>query len=321
MLTLDIMKAQLGMIAANMKADISAGFLGHAERWFRDEVGADLFTWLKTLNGTEAESKELLRLAHSCLAWYAYSLAFPHLKYKVTDLGILKNNPEKSIAVTKWEYIDSRDANLSMLDLSLEYFWKEVELVKPAAFTGSSAYAKRNRCFVRSAAELGDLLPIAGRNYRFFQKLIPHIEYVEDEHLRKAMTAGVFDELKQKWQQPNASLSYQEERLISLVRRAVAYFSVLEAWSYLPLTIHETGISETRSKDGTMEEVAPDSNLRGALKQQLYTDAQKRLSGVIEFLDENATGSVFSSYYLKYLAGGDSRYEADDFTDKPHVIL
>ena len=322
MLTPEIMKAQLGVLQASMKAESMQGFYDHAERWFRDEVGPELFSYLKTITSAQPESQELLRLAQSCMAWYAYTLAFPHQKFRVGELGMMKASPQNAIAVTKWEYVDSRDANLSMLDLSLEYFWRELETLKPDAWTNSDAYQIRNRHFLRSAAELGQLLPIAGRNYRFFQKLITHIEDVEDDLIRGELTNSVYADLKAKWQDPMAQLTADEQQLISLIRKALAYLSVFEAWPYLPLALDELGISEKRSKDGTSEAVSPDVNLRGSMRHQLYVDGQKRLAKIRTFLDETATPDIFPGYYQKYLApGATNDFQFDDFTDKPHVIL
>lgn len=321
MLTQDILRAQLGTLQAAMEGDTVQPFCDHAERWFRDEVGAPLFTYLSGLTAETTDGRELLRLAHSCLAWYAYTLAFPHHKFRVGELGMMKASPQNAIAVTKWEYVDSRDANLSMLDLSLEYFFRELESQQPAAWTGSEAYKRRNKHFVRSAAELGQLLPIAGRNYRFFQKLINHIEDVEDDVIRDTLTPGVYADLKTKWQNPLAVFTANEEQLIGLARRAVAYLAIYEAYPYLPLSITEDGISEKRSKDGTSEGVAPDSNLRGQMRQQLLRDGEKRLAKLRTFLDETATAQIFPDYYLKYTAPGAITQGPDDFTDKPHVIL
>lgn len=303
-----------------MKIEQIQGFCSHAERWFKDEIGSELFAYLQTINATTPEGKELLRLTHSCLAWYAYTLAFPHQKFRVGDLGMMKSSPANVVAVTKWEYVDTRDANLSMLDLSLEYFWRELEIQKPAAWTGSAAYKLRNKYFLRSADELGQLLPIAGRNYRFFQKLITHIEDVENELIRPTITPGVFADLKTKWQNPLAQFSLDEEMLISQIRKALAYLAVFAAWPYLPLDINEDGISEKRSKSGVNEGVAPDPNLRERLQQQLSLDGEKKLASVRTFLDVTATPSLFPAYYQKYLAAG-TEPEPDDFTDKPHVIL
>ncbi|UHG90100.1 DUF6712 family protein [Spirosoma oryzicola] len=320
MLNQEILKAQLGSLQASMKFEQIQGFCLHAERWFRDEIGPELFAYLKTLNAATVDNRELLRLTHSCLAWYAYTLAFPHQKFRVGDLGMMKNSAQNTVAVTKWEYVDTRDANLSMLDLSLEYFWRELEIQKPEAWTASAAFKLRNKYFLRSAAELGQLLPIAGRNYRFFQKLITHIEDVENEQIRPALTPAVFADLKSKWQNPQATLSFDEEMLISLIRKALAYLAVYQAWPYLPLDINEDGISEKRSKSGINEGVAPDGNLRERMQQQLNLDGEKKLANVRSYLDETATPILFASYYQKYLTPG-TEYEPDDFTDKPHVIL
>lgn len=295
-------------------------FMHHAERWLADEVGPDLWTYLTGLAPTDVAYAELRRLTHSCLAWQCYSLAFPHQKFRVSDLGMMKASPQNAIAVTKWEYADSKDANLSMLDLSLEYFWRELETRRPEAWTGSTTYLARQTHLVRSAGEYGTLLPIAGRNYRFFQKLLPWIADAEQEVIRPTLTKTVYADLMQKWAAPLPVLSFEEDQLLSLCRRTVAYIATFEAFPYLPLSLNETGISEKRDKAGLLEDVAPDANLRGGLRQQLYRDGQKRLAQVRTFLDENATPAMFGGYYQANLLPS-AQVPADDFTDKPHVIL
>ncbi|WP_375445757.1 DUF6712 family protein [uncultured Fibrella sp.] len=320
MLTQDILKAQLGTLQSSMSEVTVKPFMQHAERWFADEVGTDLWTYLKALPPTDAAQAELLRLTQSCLAWQCYSLAFPHQKFRVGDLGMMKASPQNAIAVTKWEYADSRDANLSMLDLSLEYFWRELEIQRPAAWTASSAYQERQRHLIRSAAEFGSLLPIAGRNYRFFQKLLPHLADVENDIIRVTLTTQVYKDLMQKWLAPEPAFSFEEEMLLTHCRKALAYLGTYEAWPYLPLSLNETGISERRDKSGMLEEVAADGNLRQSMRQQLYNDGQKRLAQVRSFLDETATSTLFSSYYQQNLVAG-AVIPDDDFTNKPHVIL
>ncbi|MEZ0484314.1 DUF6712 family protein [Fibrella aquatica] len=320
MLTQDILKAQLGGLQASMKPETMLPFMQHAERWFADEIGADLWTYLKALPADDLEQAELLRLTHSCLAWQCYSLAFPHQKFRVGDLGMMKASPQNSIAVTKWEYADSRDANLSMLDLSLEYFWRELELRRPTAWTASSAYQERQRHLIRSASEFGTLLPVAGRNYRFFQKLLPHLADVENDIIRVTLTTQVYKDLMTKWQTASPTFSFEEEMLLTHCRKALVYLATYEAWPYLPLSLNETGISERRDKSGMLEEVAADGNLRQGMRQQLHNDGQKRLSQVRAFLDETASPTLFSTYYQQNKIAG-AQAPADDFTDKPHVIL
>ncbi|GAB3802942.1 hypothetical protein GCM10028819_32020 [Spirosoma humi] len=321
MLTEEILKAQLGTIQTDISFETVAPFAHHAERWFRDEVGIDLYNFLKSDDAQKPEMQELLWLAQSCMSWQCFVLAFPHMKFRISDLGIMKGSPQATIAVTKWEYVDSRDANLSMLDWALEYFWRELEAVRPAAWLDSDGYKIRRRHFVRSADELGSLLPLAGRNYRFFQKMLVHIEDVEDELICGALTRQVYQALKQKWQTPRTQLSFEEELLISLVRKAVAYLAVDRAWPYLPLTFSEIGVTERRQKDGTGgDDVAADEGKRNNLRITLSRDAQIRLDRVITFLDQTASPTTFSTYYQQ-LQASTASIIPDDFTDTPHAIL
>ena len=321
MLTSEILKAQLGSIQANLKFETVAPFAHHAERWFRDEVGGDLYNFLKSNQAQQAENKELLWLAQSCMAWQCFVLAFPHQKFRISDLGMMKGSPQATVAVTKWEYIDSRDANLSMLDWSLEYFWRELEAIRPAAWLDSAGYKTRNRHFVRSADELGSLLPLAGRNYRFFQKMLVHIEDVEDEQISTALTPPLYQALKLKWRTPRAQLSFEEEQLISLVRKAVAYLAVDRAWPYLPLSFSEAGITDKRQKDGTGgDEVATDPGQRNNLRVTISRDAQTRLDRIISFLDLTASPTVFPTYYARQQAAA-AVIVPDDYSDTPHAII
>lgn len=321
MLTEDILKEQLGSIQANLSFETVAPFANHAQRWFRSEVGADLYAFLNTPAASEPANRELLWLSQACMSWQCFILAFPHQKFRITDLGIMKGSPQATIAVTKWEYIDSRDANLSMLDLSLEYFWRELEAVRPAAWLDSAGYKQRNQHFVRSADELGQLLPIAGRNYRFFQKLLAHIEDVEDELIAATLTLPVYQALKQKWRTPRAQFNFEEDALISLVRRAVAYLAVDRAWPYLPLSFSELGIAERRQKDGTGgDDVAADQGQRNNLRQTIAEDAQIRLDRITTFMDVTATSALFPAYFER-LQTQTSQASTDDFTDTAHAIL
>ena len=321
MLTEDILKDQLGTIQAQIGFETVAPFARHAERWFRDEVGVELFNFLASAEGQKPAAKELLWLAQSCMSWQCFVLAFPHLKFRISDLGMMKGSPQATIAVTKWEYIDSRDANLSMLDWSLEYFWRELEAIRPAAWLDSPGYKIRNKHFVRSADELGTLLPLAGRNYRFFQKMLVHIEDVEDELISTALTPVLYQALKLKWRTPRAQLSFEEEQLISLVRKAVAHLAVDRAWPYLPLSFSEAGITEKRQKDGTGgDEVATDQGQRNNLRVTISREAQKKLDRVTSFLDLTASATIFPSYYARLQAAA-AVIIPDDFTDTPHAII
>lgn len=311
-----IFKAQLGGIQASMSWKTVEPFVKMTSRTFRKQIGREFYDELAGAQADE-DMLELADLAKGIIAWQAYDLAFPHLKMKVGDAGLMKSSPQNSVAITKWEYVDSREANMTMVDKLLEDFYELLEELEPELWKGTEAYKNRRRLFVRSATELGRKITIVGRNARFFDVLITYIERAENSYIRPLLTDSVFDELKEKWQNGTV-LSGNEKLLINHIQWAVSYLSLFEAYPYLPLVVDMNGIRETRFKDGTREEEMASSSLKNSQKQALWNDGTKFLKNIESFLNTNATPTLWATYYQKNLL---NEYEADDFTDKSHVIL
>src|SRR4051812_40470060 len=109
----EILKAQLGGIQANMKFTTVLPFVKMAEREFRTIVGPELYDFLNEAAFTAIEDidrvklEELLEITQGCISWAAYDLALPHLKIKVGDLGMVKPSPGQTGPVSKWEYADT----------------------------------------------------------------------------------------------------------------------------------------------------------------------------------------------------------------------
>ena len=319
MITQEILKAQLGGIQASLKFETVKPFVKMAERWFRGEVGSDLFAYLKGLTNPAADSDEaeLLDLAQACMCWYAFSLAFPQLKLRVGDTGLSKTVPQNQVAITKWEYVDTQEANLQMVDLMQENFWALVEQIQPDAWIESTAYADRRRYFIRSASELGSFVSLVGRNSRFFQQLLPYIKRAEDFYIKPLLTPELFTQVKAAWQDTDA-LPGHTATLIEAIQPAVAHLALFEAYPYLPLVVDQTGIRQSRSKDGTREEEFPEAQLRNNQRRQLSQDGQVYLAEVRKLLDTMASTTIFVPYYNFQQT---NQSEPDDFTGKAHVIL
>ncbi|MGF7217473.1 hypothetical protein GGR92_003647 [Spirosoma lacussanchae] len=322
MLTKEILKQQLGGINAKIDFQTVEPFVRFAERWFREQVGQELLDYLASLTapGIGQDEAELIDLAQSCMSWRCYELAFPHLKLRVGDLGIQKLNTTNAVAVAKWEYVDSREANLAMLDLALENFWSAVERIRPAAWTGSAAYKKRQGVWIRSAGELAEHIPTLGRKSRLFDQLLTYIRRAEAVYIKPVLTDAVYKQLKQRWSDPEADLTEPEQELLERIRPALAHLALFEAYPYLPLTLDTTGITERRSKDGTMEEVAPSADSRGTQKRQLYQDGQFYLSELADYLNDTASAHQWAGFYQANQARN-GQPEADDFTHSSLVIL
>ncbi|MBN8820770.1 MULTISPECIES: DUF6712 family protein [unclassified Spirosoma] len=322
MLTKESLKAHIGGLQAALKFETVEPFVVFAERWFRDQVGQELLTYLTGLQNPQAGTPDadLLYLAQSCMSWKAYELAFPHLKLRAGDLGLQKVNSQNTVAVAKWEYVDSREANLAMLDLALENFWQTVEQTRPMAWTTSTAYKKRQRIWIRSASELAQYIPTLGRKSRLFDQLVTYILRAEQVYIKPMLTESVYTDQKAKWSNPAYTLTDAEQTLLETIRPALAHMALYEAYPYLPLTLDTTGITERRSKDGTLEEVAPNSDSKNNQKRQLYLDGQFYLAQLQAFLKETATASQWPGYYQANLAT-DTDSAEPDFTHQSLVIL
>ena len=318
---LQILKAQLGGIQTKLNFDTVLPFVKVAERQFKQEIGTELYAFLNTggfANGSE--EADLLELAQAYVAWTAYDLAFPHLKLRVGDMGLMKSSPANTIAVTKWEYVDTREANLQMADLFAELFWEQLEEIQPEQWKGSNAYELRNQYFVRSASELKLHVSWLGRNSRMFQKLLPYLEDAEENYLRREITDAVMDGMKTKLQDANAALDTKEKALLKRIKKAVSLQAVELAMPYLPLAIDEKGLREVRKKDGTQEEEIAEKTYRNRLLIALRKDARTALTQVLEYLDANATDSYWASYYtLRQSQATDD--DLEDFTDHKSIIL
>lgn len=320
-ITVQTLKSQLGGIQTKLNFETVEPFVKTSLRWFRKMVGVDMLEYLEELReGTPAdEERELLELAQACICWHSYDLAFPHLKVRVGDLGMTKSNPNNTISVTKWEYIDSREANTQMLDLALEDFFTSLEHLRPDAWKDSEAYKNRQSVFIRSASELARYVPAMGRNARFFDQLVTYVERAETLYLRPTITDSVFDGLKDKWKVSGSmTLTIAEATLLNELLPALAHLAVYEAFPYLKLNISLNGVSEQRSKDGLIEQVAPGAGVRDSLRVQLWQDASIYLGRAKNYLDKTATAELFSSYYN---AQKGHTAELTDFTNSSLIIL
>lgn len=309
---LAILKKHIGGIQTKMTFDTVLPFVSIAERNFRRIVGKELFEALPTGN------EELLESAEGCIAWAAYDMALPHLKTRIGDLGMAKVLAEKTVAITKWEYVDTREANMEMVDLFWELFWESLETEKPDEWINSAAYIERNKLFLRSADELGKYVPLVGRNRRFFNELQKFIERCEQLYIADTITLPVFLDLKARYQDKSVTLSTIEKALIEKIRFALGFLTLYEAYPYLPLVVDNEGVRQIRKKDGTREEDIADKPYRQAQRQQLWKDAQVYVGQLKIFMNKHSSTILFPEYYLENLTVDDSD---EDFTDKSHIII
>lgn len=323
MITSANFKEHIGGIQTELDFTTVLPFVNSAAMWFRKEIGNELYTLLAgTPPANSNPDYQMYYLARACVSWRAYELAFPHLKIRVGDVGMMKNSPANTISITKWEYTDTMDSIRKMLDQNLEYFWDEVESRKPTTWTGSLNYQVRQELFINSAAQMDKYVGIVGNNARLFNKLVLHILRAEQHYIKRIATSGVVQALKAKLSDSSPTLTVQEAELVELIRQAIAPLALYEAYPHLSLVVDENGIRQARLKDGTSEQEFPEAGLRNAQRQQLFNDGQLYLANIKSYLNANATASVFPSYYTAYLADGMPAGDLyEDQKDHSQIVL
>lgn len=314
------LKAQLGGIQSKLSWATVKPFMVHAERWFKNQVGKELYEVLDDA-GIDENYKPLQELAQGAICWYGYSMAQPHLHIKSGDAGFAKVVPANHVALTKWEYLQLSESNTNMVDLCLEAFWLELDGLeeKPEGWEESDAYKVRNDLLLRSAGEMTNYLPMVRDSVRMYEGLKQYIKRAERTYLLPILTKEVFNELKQKLKDPDEELSEKDKELADLLRYALAPISMYEALPYISILVDTEGIRMIVKTDSTRNEIEASMGEKNNLIQKLWNDAQFAFAEVRKFLAENANEQTYTSYYnlnLKPAAVVQKVYDP-----KAHLIL
>ena len=320
-----VLKEHIGGIQTKLNMATVLPFVKMAEFGFRKEIGKELFKKLadypesSETDEVQEMQTDLKYWALSCISWAAYDMAVPHLKIRVGDLGMMKTSPANAVSITKWEYVDTRESNMFLVDLAKEYFFDMLEELNPSEWSESEACKLRNELFINSPQMLNNYVVLTGRNVRLFNKIAVYIKSSEELYISELITEAVFVDLKTKISDGTA-LSAIEKKLLELIRKALAPIAIQEATPYLQLKVDEDGMREIRKKDGIREEELADKGYRNKLIIALDGIGALYLARLRKFMDGTASTTVFPSYYTANLVIQDTE-DYNDFTDKPHVIL
>ncbi len=313
-ITADIVKKNIGGVQSKLNAATIEPFLLISERWFKGKIGIELYEYLLGLE----DSDELKTLAQGAMSWYAFSKAQPHIHVKVGDLGMMKNQPQNTVALTKWEYLKIEESNLGMIDLFLELFFQKIEDYEIPNYSDGKAAKERNSYLIRSATELTEIIPTVRGSVRLFEELKTLLRRNEEYYLREVMTNEVFDSLIEA--RNNANLLEKDAKIVELAKRTLAFYTFINAHVYLSIIIDTEGIRVIEKSDSTRNEVPASSNKIDNFRLEMKSEAELSLSKLKEALNAIASESIFPSYYEKYLKR--QNVESDEcFDPRAYPIL
>ena len=319
------MKGQLGGLQKDLSWAVVKPYMAKAERWFRNQVGKDLYLYLETLTPTteQLEEKELQELAEGAIAFYGFSLVQPRINLKVGDAGMMKMLPSNHVAITKWEFVSMAESNQTMIDICIDGFWQQLEEMEtpPEDWTGSEGYKLRNELFIKDATELTNHLPLANNSVRMFEAIKHYIRKAERDSIEVLITAEVYDglKIKLKMEVGATALTATDKTLLELIEDALALTAIQSALPYISVLVDTEGVRLVVKTDSTRNEIEADYDSKSALLAKLGNDIEKANSKITTYLKKVSSEILYPSFFEIHAES--DPFDIFSMEDSQHPIL
>ena len=257
----------------------------------------------------------LLDMIRKPLALYALWLGADEFGVSVSSQGIQvietpthKTAPQYRVQNLKENWI--RRANTS-LDLVLKFLDEHRQ-----DFPG---YVQQDASlFIRSTGEFNSEVDIR-ESRRVFVSLKPIIRSVEKKYIRPALSAPLFDELKQAWQSGEA-FTKEHADLMDLIRPALAHLTMARALMEISIDLLDWGIFDTAGNtfSNVSSKQASNKERIAAMAEANQHDGEAELKALQQLLDENAGEDLYAAYFHSPRYAGNKMAEhRNEFPNKP----
>jgi len=258
---------------------------------------------------------DLLEMIRKPLALYALWLGADEFGVSVSSQGIQvietpthKTAPQYRVQNLKENWI--RRAN-SSLDLVLKFLDEHREDYPDYICQDADL-------FIRNTLEFNCEVDIR-ESRRVFVALKPVIRSLERKYIRPALSAELFDELKQVLLS-NAEMSKEQKALMDLIRPALAHLTISRALLEISIDVLDWGIFDTAGNTFANVSSKQSSNKDriSIMADANQRDGEAELKALQQFLDETASETVYPLYFhsSRYIgkANAEKRIE---FFNKP----
>ncbi len=273
-----------------------------------DPVPPDDGTTLENLAG-------LLEMVRKPVALYAVWLGADEFGVSVSSQGIQvietqthKTAPQYRVQNLKENWI--RRANTA-LDLVLK-FLDEHRGDYPGYICQDADL------FIRNTLEFNSEVDIR-ESRRVFVALKPVIRSVERKYIRPALSAELFDELKQ-FLQSNAEMSKEQKALMDLIRPALAHLTISRALMEISIDVLDWGIFDTAGNTfaNVSSKQASNKDRISIMAEANQRDGEAELKALQQSLDETASETVYPLYFHSSRYAGKANAEKRiEFFNKP----
>jgi len=267
-------------------------------------------------DGTTLENlAKLLEMVRKPLALYALWLGADEFGVSVSSQGIQvietpthKTAPQYRVQNLKENWI--RRANTA-LDLVLQ-FLDEHRADYPAYIFQDADL------FIRNTLEFNSEVDIR-ESRRVFVALKPVIRSVERKYIRPALSAELFDELKQVLLS-NSEMSKEQKALMDLIRPALAHLTISRALMEISIDVLDWGIFDTAGNtfSNVSSKQASNKDRISIMAEANQRDGEAELKALQQFLDETASETLYPLYFHSSRYAGKANAERRiEFLNKP----
>ena len=257
----------------------------------------------------------LLEMVRKPLALYALWLGADEFGVSVSSQGIQvietpthKTAPQYRVQNLKENWI--RRANTA-LDLVLKFLDEHRE--------DYPAYICQDAdLFIRNTLEFNSEVDIR-ESRRVFVALKPVIRSVERKYIRPALSAELFDELKQVLQS-NSEMSKEQKALMDLIRPALAHLTISRALIEISIDVLDWGIFDTAGNTfaNVSSKQASNKDRISIMAEANQRDGEAELKALQQLLDETASETVYPLYFHSSRYAGKANAERRiEFLNKP----
>lgn len=303
----------------NMDFNVLKPFLQTAEdTYIKRILGQDQLANLQAAfdaNSYTTAQTNLLKEVRKPLALMAMYLAVPNINLRWSDMGLMKSLSNDFENASGGEVYFARTQLLIDGYRGLDNLYRFLETNK-ATYTiwaGSSAYSEYSGYLLTNAEAFGKHVKEA-ENRWLFVHLVPEMDMVQELRIKPALGDDFFTELVEL-----TNPSDEETILLGWLQKATALFTYAQALNN-PQVREMLRITNAQTADELSRKSTTESNLAAVYAQRaddLNNAAGALMAKAVKYLNANASGSVFATYYNSELyvdpttANKTSRYNND----------
>lgn len=237
------------------------------------ELYDDLVTRYNTSNLDDDEQKDLIKYIRLVTAAYGYLDELPTLQLTLTNEGLRTMTTAEMTKVVGWEYKDFKAFLLATaldgVEAMLGHLW--AHKVYFTLWRESDAYKQFTSLLIRTGAEFSQYYSLH-QPMRTFYAFKPVVKDVQEDYLSDG-----FGEALMRYCISVESPSGEEEKIISLLKKALAYLTIKQAGNKYAIRMSDSGFTITNSGDPEGEEAGRSEASYKLLKMQLDACEQEGL--------------------------------------------